>query len=134
MNHDQFRAEEGLRLEHATYVRSVIGQIVISVLRELGRPTDVPSGTDALASARILSQYHGYNACIDDLLRLADPPGQGLKPLPDPLFGADAELGDQLPMQINVGTIQELENARANARAAAIDAAVARNDAADANT
>lgn len=140
MTHDQFRAEEGLRLEHATYLRSPIGQAVIAILREMGRPTDVPSGTDALASARILSQYHGYNACIDDLVRLADVPGKGFKPLPEAQFGADLiadpDLGDQLPLQVNLAKMKELQNARATARAAAIDAAAARIDAAagDADT
>jgi hypothetical protein len=127
MNHDQFRAEEGLRLEHATYVRSPVGQMAIAILREMGRPTDVPSGTDALASARILSQYHGYNAALDDLLRLAEPPGSlGTKPLPEPQWGADPELGDQLPLQVHLAKMKEIQDARDQLRAASVSAALAR--------
>jgi hypothetical protein len=101
MTFDQFRSEEGLRLELATFLRSPTGLIAVSLLRSLARPVDVPSGTDALASARVLSQYHGYSAAIDDLERLATP-AVSTSPLPEPSFGADMSeksFGDHLPSQ-----------------------------------
>jgi len=123
---DEFRQMEGLRVEHATYLRTTVGEMVVAILREIGRPTDVPTGTDALASARLLSQYHGYNAAIDDLLRLAEPAAR-LGQLPDPQWGADPEQGDQLPSQVNFTKLKEMQDARDRTRNAAAAAAAARS-------
>ena len=127
MNYRQFRQEEGLRLEMATWLRSPLGQIVIAILKDGARPKDVPAGTEALASARYLSQLSGYQACIDDFLSLGEPLSKDAE-LPPPQWGADEERGDQYPLQANLAKMKEIQDARDRIRDAAADAAAARNN------
>lgn len=72
-NYDDFRANEGLRLELAQFLRSDCGLVLMRVMRNHYKPADVPSTTDALVSARILSQYHGAHACLDDIEAIIEP-------------------------------------------------------------
>jgi hypothetical protein len=133
MTDDDFRKEEGLRLELATFLRSPTGMIALSILRDKASPIDVPSTADALASCRVLSQFHGYRAAIDDLERLAVPLRDPNAPMPDPQWGADPNLGDHLPLQVDLAKMKELQDARDHARAASV-AARAASGAADNNT
>jgi hypothetical protein len=77
-----FRQNAELRQIWAQFIHSDIGMILMRVLREKYRPTDVPVGLDALASARILSQFHGAHLALDDLEALAMPPGLDEKEIP----------------------------------------------------
>jgi hypothetical protein len=95
------------------------------IMRELGRIADVQTSTEPIESVRLLSRFHGYNSAIDDFERLAEPfPRTGQ--LPDPQWGADPELGDQLPTQVNWKKLKEMQDARNTARDASADAAAAR--------
>jgi hypothetical protein len=79
---DEFRQQEDYRHELGEFLRSDVGMIVLRILKEKGRVTDVPSNTDALASVRILSQFHGFNSAIDTLELLAQvyiPPASQLE-------------------------------------------------------
>jgi hypothetical protein len=71
--YEDFRRTDELRIEWGRFINSDIGKIVLRVMREKYRPEDVPSNVDALASARVLSQFHGAHSCLDDLERLAMP-------------------------------------------------------------
>jgi hypothetical protein len=73
ITYDDFRAEEGLRLELANFLKSDVGMILMRVMRDKYKPSDVPHGSDALVSARILSQYHGAHTCLDEIEQLAQP-------------------------------------------------------------
>jgi hypothetical protein len=73
MTSDMFRQQEDLRLEIAGFLKGDVGMLVLRILKEKGRPMDVPSNTDALASVRVLSHFHGYNSAIDELELLAHP-------------------------------------------------------------
>lgn len=81
--YNDFRSNPELRSELAHFLQSDIGRIVVRVLRDKFRATDVPATVDALASARILSQLHGAQTVIDDLENLCMPLGlnQGEVPM-----------------------------------------------------
>lgn len=87
INSDDFRKEEDLRLTIAEFLKSDVGMIALRILKEKGRPSDVPSNTDALASVRVLSHFHGYNSAIDELELLAQPYIPQAPPL-ETTFGA----------------------------------------------
>jgi hypothetical protein len=73
---EEFRTLDGyadLRSHVGEFLRSEAGMFVLRILRDRGRPHDVPTASDSLCSARLLSQMHGYNACLDDLELLARP-------------------------------------------------------------
>lgn len=73
ITYEDFRAEEGLRLELANFLKSDVGMILMRVMRDKYKPNDVPHGSDALVSARMLSQYHGAHTCLDEIEQLAQP-------------------------------------------------------------
>lgn len=81
-SYDDFRANAELRVILSQFLRSDVGMVLMRVMRQRYRPNDVPFGTDALASARLLSQYHGAHLCLDDLENLTMPPGLDEKDLP----------------------------------------------------
>jgi hypothetical protein len=68
-----FRATEALRTEFAQWLRTDLGIIVMRVMRDKYRAVDVPPQSDALVSARILSQFHGAHTALDDFEALAIP-------------------------------------------------------------
>jgi hypothetical protein len=74
-NYEDFRQVEGCRVETRAFLESDVGRLLIRVLRQKYIPCDVPAGSDALVSARILSQYHGAHACLDDLEKSTLAPG-----------------------------------------------------------
>jgi len=71
--YDDFRRTDELRIEWNRIINSDVGKIVMRVMREKFRPEDVPATAEALASARVLAQYHGAHVALDDLERLAMP-------------------------------------------------------------
>jgi hypothetical protein len=73
--YDDFRQVEGLRVETRNFLNSDAGRLLLRVLRQKYTPCDVPASSEALVSARILSQYHGAHACLDDLEKAALAPG-----------------------------------------------------------
>lgn len=73
-SYDDFRGIAELRTEVSHFLNSDVGKIMLRVMRDRYKPSDVPSGADAIASARILSQYHGAHVALDDLEALATPP------------------------------------------------------------
>jgi hypothetical protein len=73
ISYDQFRQTEALWTEFAQWLRSDIGIIVMRVMRDKYRALDVPSHSEALVSARVLSQFHGAHAALDDLEALGTP-------------------------------------------------------------
>jgi hypothetical protein len=73
---EDFRRGEGyadLRAALHDFLRSDAGLFALRILRDNGRPADVPPTLDSLASARSLSQFHGYHKALDDLEKLATP-------------------------------------------------------------
>jgi len=74
-SYDDFRANAELRAVLAQFLHSDVGMVLLRVMRQRYRPTDVPSNMDALASARFLSQFHGAHLALDDLENLCMPPG-----------------------------------------------------------
>jgi hypothetical protein len=95
---EEFRSMPGYaqwRKEIRDFLDTDAGKIAMRVLRERGRPHDVPSAGDALASARVLSQFHGYNAALDDFELLSEPLIVG--PELESTFRADET--DHLPRQ-----------------------------------
>ena len=80
--YDDFRQNAELRVIWAQFLHSDVGMVLMRVMRERYRPRDVPTGMDALASARFLSQFHGAHLCMDDLENLTMPPGIEEKELP----------------------------------------------------
>jgi hypothetical protein len=73
-SYDDFRATEALRTEFGAFLRSDVGMIAMRVLRARYRPYDVPNESEALVSARILSQFHGAHTVLDDIEALATAP------------------------------------------------------------
>lgn len=96
-NYDDFRRTDELRIEWSRFINSDIGKIIIRVMREKYRPEDVPSNVEALASARVLSQFHGAHACLDDLERLATPTYPDM-PL-DPNYRVGESDHDRMPSE-----------------------------------
>jgi hypothetical protein len=80
--YQDFRESVELRTIWAQFLHSDVGMVLLRVMREKYKPTDVPAGLDALASARLLSQFHGAHVCLDDLEALTMPPGIDEKELP----------------------------------------------------
>jgi len=72
--YEDFRKEAGLRIELRAFLSSGAGQLMMNVKRHRYRAYDVPAQSDALASARILSQFHGANVCLDEIEALSLPP------------------------------------------------------------
>jgi hypothetical protein len=72
--YDDFRGTEALRTEFGAFLRSDVGMIAMRVLRARYRAYDVPNESDALVSARILSQFHGANVVLDDIEAMAIAP------------------------------------------------------------
>jgi hypothetical protein len=73
---DDFRTLEGyadLRTAVGEFLRSDAGMFAMRILRDRGRPTDVPPNMPELTSARELSKYHGYHLALDDFELLAKP-------------------------------------------------------------
>lgn len=87
INSDQFRQTEQFRIQLGEFLNSDTGMIVVRILKDKGRPTDVPSNTDALASVRVLSHFHGFNSAIDELESLAQPFAHPIAPL-ESTFGS----------------------------------------------
>jgi hypothetical protein len=86
---EEFRTLDGyadLRAQVGEFLRSEAGMFVLRILRDRGRPHDVPTPSDSLCSARVLSQMHGYNAAVDDLEELQHPLHVG--PQVESTFGA----------------------------------------------
>jgi hypothetical protein len=73
ITYDDFRKTEALRTEFAQWLRSDMGIIVMRVMRDKYRAVDVPAHSEGIVSARILSQFHGAHAALDDLEALAIP-------------------------------------------------------------
>ena len=73
-SYEDFRATEALRTEFGAFLRSDVGMIAMRVLRARYRPYDVPNESDALVSARILSQFHGAHTVLDDIESMAIAP------------------------------------------------------------
>lgn len=73
--YDDFRSTAELRQQLALFLQSDCGMVLMRVMRQRYRPNDVPVSMDALASARLLSQYHGAHLCLDDLENAIMPPG-----------------------------------------------------------
>jgi hypothetical protein len=96
--YDDFRGTAELRAAVAEFLHSDVGRIMLRVLRERYKPSDVPSTAGAIASARILSQFHGAHVAIDDLENLAVPPN--INPYLEPSFQADGTDHDRMPTNI----------------------------------
>jgi hypothetical protein len=99
--YDDFRAVDGCRIETRTFLESDTGRLLIRVLRHKYTPCDVPASADALVSARVLSQFHGAHACLDDIERAMLPPGQDI-----PLESTFSSLGtdhERLPEELHGG-------------------------------
>jgi hypothetical protein len=74
--YEDFRAEAGLRIELRAFLSSSVGQLMLAAMRHRYRAYDVPNTSEALVSARILSQFHGANVCLDEIEDLAVPHGE----------------------------------------------------------
>jgi hypothetical protein len=85
---EDFRNEEGLRIELRSFLSSPTGQLMMAVMRQRYKPYDVPSEADALVSARILAQFHGAHVCLDEIELLATPRG------PKDMIEADYSTGE----------------------------------------
>lgn len=94
--YDDFRSNEELRTSLREFLQSDIGMILLRVLRDKFRATDVPSTVDALASARVLSQLHGAQSVLDDLENLCMPPGLDQREVPL-TYGAPETDHEQMP-------------------------------------
>jgi hypothetical protein len=73
ITYEQFRQTEALWTEFAQWLRSDLGIIVMRVMRDKYRAVDVPPHSEGIVSARILSQFHGAHAALDDLEALGSP-------------------------------------------------------------
>jgi len=96
--YEDFRSVEGCRVETRSFLESDVGRLLIRVLRQKYTPCDVPSGSDALVSARVLSQFHGAHACLDDIEKAALAPGQEI-PL-ESSFEAQGTDHERLPPEL----------------------------------
>jgi hypothetical protein len=94
-SYEDFRGTAELRAVVREFLTSDVGMIMIRVLRARYKPSDVPSNSDAIASARVLSQYHGAHICLDDLEALAVPPKLDLNL--EPNFRADETDHERMP-------------------------------------
>lgn len=81
-SYEDFRQNADLRQELSVFLHSDVGMVLMRVMRQRYRPNDVPVGMDALASARLLSQYHGAHLALDDLENLTMPPGLDQNEIP----------------------------------------------------
>lgn len=93
--YEDFRGIAELRTEVAQFLNSDVGKIMLRVMRERYKPSDVPSSADAIASARVLSQYHGAHIALDDLENLANPPKIDINI--EPNFRASETDHDRMP-------------------------------------
>jgi hypothetical protein len=73
--YNDFRENVEWRTLWAQFLNSDVGMVLIRMMRQKYRPTDVLTNLDALASARTLSFFDGAHTCLDDLENLAMPPG-----------------------------------------------------------
>lgn len=97
ITYEQFRQTEALQTEFAQWLRTDLGMIVMRVMRDKYRALDVPTDSKALVSARILSQFHGAHAALDDLESLGTP--LMVQGLPEAEFDAPTSDHDKLPSQ-----------------------------------
>jgi hypothetical protein len=93
--YDDFRANPALRIELRTFLSSDTGQALLHVMRQRYRAYDVPNTAEALVSARILSQFHGANVCLDEMETLSIPPGTGEQP--ESAYGAPETDHENMP-------------------------------------
>jgi hypothetical protein len=100
ITYDDFRVTEGLRTEFGNWLRSDLGMIVMRVMRDKYRAVDVPPHSEALVSARILSQFHGAHTALDDFEKLATPPL--LQQNPESEFDAAASDHNRMPTEAEV--------------------------------
>jgi hypothetical protein len=79
---EEFRSLDGyadLRTRIGEFLRSDAGMYAMRILRDRGRPADVPVHIDAITSVRRLSYFSGYNVAVDDFELM----GSSLVPQPE---------------------------------------------------
>jgi hypothetical protein len=102
ITYEDFRLTEALRTEFAQWLRSDLGMIVMRVMRDKYRAVDVPPHSEGIVSARILSQFHGAHAALDDLEALATP--TVIPTTPESEFEAAVTDHERMPSQEEVQT------------------------------
>ena len=104
--YEDFRKEAGLRVELRSFLSSTTGQLMLQVLRHRYRAYDVPAHAEALTSARMLSQFHGANVCLDEMETLSLPPGE--TGMPEPSFRVSETDHERMPSDEELSQVRHV--------------------------